>query len=368
MHASTDRCTDCENALAPWEGAKTARDYRFATREIAHALIRVAQGTSYQAAALAARDLADRLRPPSQRPVTTARRDNNTHGQIVADWVEVFGPVLAAAYAPTHWPERLVVDAEGFRARQLNGARAAAGHHLWVLLLAVGYEAGSSRPQLWATLATGGATLARYQDFFGLCRGEPKLLVCDGSSAISGAARSVFSPALELYRCEWHLGRLVHQAAPEGLLEDPAHPVTRALGAAFISPDGWQTFCVAVADASNAGPWAPRMRRLAAWVARNDALITAQVAGRTPQGPHSVGAAEAALREFRKRIGDRAALLRNAQRTNALVSLMALDYSGKSKEREWAELIREHLARRSGRATEQRQHVDSRYAAPSLWI
>ncbi len=360
------RCTECERRPDPWEGAKTARTYNFTTREIAHALIRVAQGSTYTNAAHAARELGDRLRPQTRRrPAPKNRRhaDTNYHGQLVGNWVEVFGPVIAEAYRQAAWPERVAADSKAFR-----HTRRAGGQHLWALLVAVGYPAGSSKPSVSATRACGHATTAAYQDLFASLGGQPALLVSDGGTAITGAAASVWGPATQLFRCEWHLERNIREAAATGLLDDPTHPITQAMPWALKSPAGWAEFKSRVAAASTAGVWAGRLTRLDKWVTTNDALLSAQTANRPRRGPTSVGPVEAVLNEFGRRLGDRAVLFRNAQRTNALVSLMALDMAGRSSERDWAELIRAHLAARSGVAPQQRQHDDARTAVPSLWV
>ncbi len=360
------RCAECENRPAPWEGGKTARTYWFTTRDIAYALIRVAQGTTYTNAAYAAREIGNRVHQhPPTRPAPQGRRHANTnyHGQLVGNWVEVFGPVIAAAYRPVAWPERVVADSRAFRQ---NGG--AAGRHLWSLLAAVGYEQGSSKPSVWATRACGHATTASYQDLFASLGGQPSLLVCDGAPAITGAALSVWGQAPQLFRCEWHLERGIRNAAPAGLLDDPTHPVTQAMPWALKSPHGWAEFKTRVAASSTAGLWAGRLARLDKWVATHDPLLVAQTTNRPRRGPTSVGPVEAVLTEFGRRLGDRAVLFRNAQRTNALISLMALDMAGRSNEREWAELIRAHLVKSAGQAAHQRQHDDPRLAVPSLWI
>jgi hypothetical protein len=43
------------------------------------------------------------------------RRERVLDGQLVANWVDVFGPVICAERQPTHWPERIAVDSVGFK-------------------------------------------------------------------------------------------------------------------------------------------------------------------------------------------------------------------------------------------------------------
>jgi uncharacterized protein (DUF2342 family) len=71
--------------LEPWEGQAGAREYRFAAREVGEALVSVAKGTTYRAAAEVARRKAGRVPPPSAR----RRRSAANEGQLVANWVDV---------------------------------------------------------------------------------------------------------------------------------------------------------------------------------------------------------------------------------------------------------------------------------------
>jgi hypothetical protein len=63
-------------------------------RAVAGALARVAAGTSFRSAAAAARAQAGRARPVPARRRGKKFADPNRHGQLVADWVEVFAPVI----------------------------------------------------------------------------------------------------------------------------------------------------------------------------------------------------------------------------------------------------------------------------------
>ena len=60
------------------------------------------------------------------------------HGQIAANWVDVFAEVVTAPEAPTQWPERLAIDSVGFITGNQALVRAGMGFNL---LVGVGYEA-----------------------------------------------------------------------------------------------------------------------------------------------------------------------------------------------------------------------------------
>jgi hypothetical protein len=46
--------------------------------------------------------------------------------------------------------------------------------------------------------------------------------------------------------CEWHLGRKLREHLPEAILDDRGHPVGKALGDAFRSPEGWRALVEAI--------------------------------------------------------------------------------------------------------------------------
>src|SRR5919204_1658627 len=72
-------------------GRATPRLFTYTTAEIATALVAVGEGMSYRAAAGAMRG---RLRGGGPAP----------DGNSVADWVEIFAPVVFARAATTSWP------------------------------------------------------------------------------------------------------------------------------------------------------------------------------------------------------------------------------------------------------------------------
>ena len=100
-------CYECERLFAAHEGPPTPRLYEFAAREIAVALARVGEGQSYRSAAAKIRERANRT--PARGP---HRRRRLRHGQLVADWVEVFAPVVF---------ERFRLDIEEHYAKVMAG-------------------------------------------------------------------------------------------------------------------------------------------------------------------------------------------------------------------------------------------------------
>jgi hypothetical protein len=105
-------CVECSTGLEPWEGQAGAREYRFAAREVGEALVSVAKGTTYRAAAEVARRKAGRV-PTSDQD--RRRRSPANEGQLVANWVDVCSEFVCAGELPDRWPHTLAVDSQNFR-------------------------------------------------------------------------------------------------------------------------------------------------------------------------------------------------------------------------------------------------------------
>ena len=73
------------------------------------------------------------------------------HGQLVADWVELFAPVVFEPQRPASWPAEgsLLLDHIPFRLRaeDANGRGIPGGAVAFDVFCAVGYRAG--KPRLW---------------------------------------------------------------------------------------------------------------------------------------------------------------------------------------------------------------------------
>jgi hypothetical protein len=102
---SSERCAppqrppfgrQCERHVERREGPKAPRHYQFVARRIAEALQAVGAGASYMHASRVTRDRAHRFRFDAE----TGELRESAHGQLVADWVELFAPVVFEAYRP----------------------------------------------------------------------------------------------------------------------------------------------------------------------------------------------------------------------------------------------------------------------------
>ena len=189
-------CLDCSTALEPWEGQAGAREYHFAAREVGHALARVAAGDTYRHAAWSARRQGERERPA--RPRTRRRRryrDPARDGQLVANWIDVFTPLLAEGELPTRWPDLLIVDSMQFRVN--SGSRAGLKFNV---LAAVGSD--DPPPARWrdapkvlrlASFPT--KSRASWVEFLSALEGTPRVVMSDADRALDQALRMVFPRA-----------------------------------------------------------------------------------------------------------------------------------------------------------------------------
>ena len=195
-------CEQCERHVERREGPKAPRNYHFVARGIGEALVAVGAGATYMQASRVARDRARRFRVDSE----TGELRESDHGQLVADWVELFAPVVFEPRRPAFWPPEgsLLLDHLPFRVRALdaNGKRIPAGRVAFDVFCAVGYQAG--KPKLWHAEAFTSAHPANWSAFLGALPGEPKRIVCDAHGGMLRAVEGRW-PDAELQQCEWHL-------------------------------------------------------------------------------------------------------------------------------------------------------------------
>lgn len=150
----TGYCVECERDFGHHEGPQSARLYSFTVREVAAGLVRVGQGASYRDAAFAVRARAERW---PARPTGGVRR--TTHGQLIADWVEVFAPVVYEPYHDFDWPSAgsLLLDELPFR---LNTG-VPGGASSFSILAAMGWDERTRTMRLWRLEAHADGTSRR---------------------------------------------------------------------------------------------------------------------------------------------------------------------------------------------------------------
>jgi hypothetical protein len=347
-------CVECSTGLEPWEGQAGARDYRFAAREVGEALVAVAAGASYRAAAEAARKRAQREPTGGTRKPGARLRDALRDGQIVANWIDVFAELICAEELPRHWPETLLVDSKNFRIH--SGERVGRGFHVFAAMGAPASGKRPASPRIWRLEPFGRKDQAAWEEFFGSCEGAPQVIVSDADNALACAVASVFGERGTEHRtCEWHLGRKLREHLPNPILEDRDNPIARALPGALRTAEGWQALIDEIAEQRS---HEPSLRLAQSWLERYGSRIAAQVATRDPARPNSTGPVEQVLREVDRRIGDRVGSFTNRARMGRLLALIALDIDGRADGRRWADRLRECLHLAGGHAENQRPHDD----------
>ena len=350
-----DSCEHCERQVERREGPKAPRHYQFVARGIAEALHAVGSGASYRHAAWVSRDRAHRFR----FDVATGEVRESNHGQLVADWVELFASVVFEEHRPTAWPAEgsLLLDHLPFRVRALDasGKRIPAGHVAFDVFCAVGYVAG--KPRLWRAEAFATAHPANWSAFLAALPGQPRRVVCD---AHVGMLRAISGrwPETELHQCEWHL-----QHALDRLLAKEARRNPSAEGA-LTGPSFWSSFVRVARTVENDS--------LERWVAVNGPTIEAQFARRPPPSrrpadmPLTTSALDQITRPIVTALYPRRYGLKNRERLNRLLMLLQLHLNGDDDVQRYAVTIRRRLETNGGRPTARRRAIADPLGSPSL--
>jgi hypothetical protein len=290
------------------------------------------------------------------------------HGQLVADWVELFAPVVFEPHRPAFWPPEgsLLLDHLPFRVRALdaNGKRVPAGRVAFDVFCAVGYRAG--KPRLWHAEAFPSAHPTNWSAFLGALGGEPKRIVCDAHGGMLRAVEERW-PDAELQQCEWHLQHALERLLAKETRSNPSEELeelrTRAEGA-LTGPSFWRPFVYAAKAAEN--------ESLDRWIAVNAPIIERQFArrGRASERPADMPLTTAALEQLARPI--RAALyprryaLKNRERLNRLLMLLQLHVNGQDDVQSYAKTIRAWLEANGGRPTAYRRSIADPTGVPSL--
>jgi hypothetical protein len=355
-----DACEACERPVHLHEGPHAARHYQFVARGIAEALAAVGAGATYRQAALVARERARRVRadPETGRPRLTR------HGQLVADWVEVFAPVVFEPHRPFAWPTAgsLLLDDLPFSVRDPASGRFRIAFRVFC---AAGFERG--RPKLWRVEAFPEASQANWEAFLRGPEGAPPRVVCDNHHGLNGAVRAAF-PEAELYLCEWHLRHALerlmakirksdqHRAAIDELLP--------RVEAAFTGPSFWQPFVrdARAADIPRLQSWLEGAGRVAEDQFRRRGLRSLRPADM----PLSTSPMDGLIGPIRDALRPRRYGLKNRERTNRLLLLMQLHANRQDDPLAYAKDIRAWLEANDGRPRVSRRAITDRAGQPSL--
>jgi hypothetical protein len=348
-------CVSCERVFDRREGPVSARAYSFALKHVVDALLAVAGGVSCCEAAWRARGDAER-HPDHGRP---------SPGQLVADWVELFAPVVFEPHRPRAWPQgTLLLDEQVFRVRRPD--RRIGGDPSFTILAAYGYEQGhqgiwrlEAHPAVSGGYATSSVDAEAWAEFLSGLPGCPERIVCDREKTLLGAIEQTW-PQADVWICEWHLRKRPAQLLHEYGL-DEEHPLAQALARALHSEADWERFKELAR--------ALRRRELDTWLRHNQGLVEWQLARKSlarPGQPHSIGALEERLRVIEQRLLWRAGRMTNRERPNRLLLLFQLDLNGNANHSTWTRLIRDWLLVNGGRPAAKQRATTDQHSIPSL--
>ncbi len=344
-------CETCERPVHSNEGPHAARRYQFVARGIAEALQAVGAGASYRQAGLVARERARRLRTDAE----TGEPRSTRHGQLVADWVEVFAPVVFEPHRPGAWPQAgsLLLDDLPFSVRDPATGRFRIAFRVFC---AAGFERG--RPKLWRLEAFPDASQANWEAFLGALQGTPRRVVCDSHSGLTGAVRAAF-PGAELYLCEWHLRhaleRLMAKIRKEEEHREAIDALLSRVEGAFTGPSFWSPF---LRDAH-----AAEIPRLSDWLDGTGRIVSDQFARRGLRSqrpadtPLSTSPMDGLIEPVRAALHPRRYGLKNRERTNRLLLLMQLHANRQDEVLAYAKCIRGWLEPNGGRPRVARRAV-----------
>ena len=342
---SGQRCDDCERLVPRHEGPTTPRRFDHPTRLVAAALVELGRGATYRATA-------ERIRVRDLQPGRAGGRSAvSREPNLVADWVEVFGPVVSAPFAPAGPYRALVIDDLPFWvAGRFEPARPA--YHV-LGVLGIGTD---GRSELVALRAAPDRSRASWIAVLAALPGPaPERIVTDEASGALSAIRAVWTGPSRprTWYCHHHLERNLASLIPDG---GRAIELRVALGQAFGGSAPWARF--AELGRAHGGP------RLVRWLDRLEPVVADQVS--EPAGPRSTGALEHALRVVKTMLYDRRGRFTNRARLDRLLELIRLEINGQASPTVYARLVLDHLASQGGWSDPRHQILDPR-GQPSLW-
>ena len=318
-------------------GAVTPRHFSYTAAEIAAALVAVGKGMSYRAAASVVQR---RLRVEGPGP----------DGNSVADWVEIFAPVVFARFAMTSWPRAVALDSIGFHVRSLDSR----GHPLPQEMPAF-QILGAFQPEgagLVALQAFPGGYPRRgrilWEEFLRSLAGAPAHVVCEPDPDLVAAIARAWTPAPVTFLCHSHLrGQLLDVLRDEGIV--PGEPLSNAGERAFSGLREWREFV---------DFYRPRrLRRLERWLEQHGDRIAWQLQNADGAETTTDGLQQK-LGVLDEQLSSRRGNLRNRERTNRLLMLVQLELNALADEKRYARIIEEELLARGGRADRRRAILD----------
>jgi hypothetical protein len=366
--AHEHRCLDCQQFVPPNAGPVVPGGYHYLSKVIAATMAAVANGRTYSEASQAARLALDHAAGRASAHGT----DYSAHGQLAADWTEVFTEVVVTA--PKRWPAVVLLDGTDFYRRAPGGKVPA-----FTLLFAYGYdvfEGPLAEPEdpmtgppdraingrLLRIGLAGEESAASWGQFLSEWDGTPQVVVGDGAKGGQNAVEATWPGAgVTWVRCVYHWRKNLTAA----VLSDLARVAGLSSASATVQEDK----LLAPACGAFAGPTEFAAFRDAAherfaahrefaelpslslnWLSKNAGTALAQLGEADSRpGPQSIGPLEQVIHRARKEIARRAQGLRNPLRTQRMLTLLAAGFRNDANIDIWADLIYTHLAANGSR-------------------
>ena len=318
----------------------TPRFFSYTAAEIASALVAVGGGMSYRAAA---------------RVVHDGRRERRAgpDGNSVADWVEIFAPVLFARSAMASWPPVVLLDSLPFRMRSVDASGRPLPEDVPAYYILGAHEPGPVESSGLVALQAfpgvyPGPVQALWEEFLRSLDGAPTHVVCDPDTDLLAAIQRVWTPAPVTLLCHTHLRMQLREVLrDEGI---PAgEPLSNAGERSLDRLEAWHEFVEFHRPR--------RLRKLERWISRHEAAISRQLQhAKTPET--NTDALAEKLELLGEHLSGRRANLRNRERTNRLLMLVQLELNGRADETRYASIIEEELMTHGGRAQRRRAILD----------
>ena len=336
VHGARIECDGCERPLGRRDGTRVGSGFEFAVREIADALVRVGQGSSYREASFAVRMRAKKRRVRSAIPIKTGLISDDP--SLAMNYLDAFAEMIIGEVAEKVWPAYLALDALPLRVRvhqpQLL-ARTLRKKKAWPanlkkrthprkvykirrnatirergrILVAVGSNTVYGKPRPILARFAGGGDEESWVEFLRALPGVPAWVVSDRDGAIEAAVKRVWPAGSVVHLfSEFHLAKNAGDAARADKVPfgDPMRELLEDIQAdPTIYPD-------AESFAAQRG-----FVRLTKWLADNRELICVEQPAKRavfPNAPRSNGAVEATIEKIKTAVKGRAHLFGNADR------------------------------------------------------
>jgi hypothetical protein len=332
-HPLGQACQSCRHLPSQDEGPQTGRHFRLTVREVALTLVRVGEGLTLRHSSYKAREHAF----PSVDPRLPA--DVSDHAQLAMNYLDAFGDEIYCRYAETEWPDAVILDASPQREKDIkaSGAKKQGGKRVFAILGAYGYPNGlTGGGKLWRLAVHGAEDQVEWERFLTSMRGQPRWVVCDGSSAIANAVRAVWKGTV-IYNCEWHIAHSGEEKLRPAELGDRYSTIVRLVRRSVSGPVEWSELEMAVAQL----PAVPR--RIDRWMRTQRRALPRLWSRRVADMPCGSGPLEQAFEEINRSFRHRRFRFRNLGRLERVLAMMLLTHNKVADERRYAKIIGDFL-------------------------